>query len=277
MRKLSWRRFSTFKRINILFITLFIGVGSATEIATPPAPPTEAHILAVVNGSIITETDIEARLNLLVASSGTHPPQEMFPQMRQAILQTLIEEHLKIQEARRIARLIRRPNYVSEADIQRMLAVMIQRSGLSPALFEDFLKTNRIPRATILQQARAHVSWSKVIADLYGESVQVSDQEIERLLAQFLENQRRGALLVSRIVLPFDSPQQEKAALAEMGRIHALLQQGANFSVLAQQFSKAPEAFKGGNLGWVVEETFSSVEQKALKSLKVGQFSPPLL
>ncbi|MDR0661928.1 MAG: peptidylprolyl isomerase [Holosporales bacterium] len=262
--------------MSVPLVVLLVGVGNTTEVPSPP-PPTEARIIAVVNGGIITETDIEARLSLLIASSGTHPPQEMLPQMRRAILQTLIEEHLKIQEARRIARLIKRPNYISEADIQRMLAVMIQRSGLSPALFEGFLKAHHISRATILQQARAHVSWSKVIADLYGESVQVSDKETERLLAQFFENQRRGALLVSRIVLPFDSPQQEKAALAEMGRIHALLQQGANFSVLAQQFSKAPEAFKGGNLGWVVEETFSPVEQKALKSLKVGQFSPPLL
>lgn len=275
---MSRRRFLTLKAVATLLMILLPWTGHAEE--TPPPPSTheaEAHILAIVNGNVITEADIDARLSLLLASSGMHPPEEALLQIRRTILQTLIEEHLKIQEARRVARFIKNPHYISDADVQRMLSVMIRRSGLSPELFEDFLKRNRIPRFTLVQQARAHVSWSKVINDLYGGSIQVSDQEAERLLARAKEHQKQGAVLLSRIVLPCETPEQEKASLAEMGRLVALLQQGASFPVLAQQFSKAPEAFKGGDLGWITEDQLSEVERGAVKILPTGQISPPLL
>ncbi|MDR0406738.1 MAG: peptidylprolyl isomerase [Holosporales bacterium] len=276
---MSNRNFCALAPFIIIILGLAGANGQAGEGHTP-APrtasfQTEACILAVVNGNIITESDIQTRLALLVAASGARPSAEMLPQIKRTILQTLIEEYLKIQEAARIARLIKRSSYISDADVQRMLTLMIRRSGLSPELFNDFLKVHHIPRETLILQARAQASWNRLIHDLYGESIQISDKDVDRVRAQFIENRKQGAVLLSRIVLPFETPEQEKSALADMGRIMDLLNQGANFSTLAQQFSKAPEAFKGGTLGWVTETNLSSIEKKVLKDLPIGHISAP--
>jgi peptidyl-prolyl cis-trans isomerase SurA len=278
-----------------MFVVVVLGatniisqIGHAEKAPAPSSPlpsqassqesfQAEARIAADVNGSIVTEADINARLALLIAASGTQISKDMIPQLRHTILQTLIEELLKIQEAKRISRMIKRANYVSSEDIQRMLMLMVRRSGLSVELFEDFLRVHHISKETLIQQARAQASWSRIINDLFGDSVQISDKEVERARTQFIENKKRGAVLLSRIVIPFDAPEQKETALADIKRIAALLEQGAHFATLAQQFSRTPEAFRGGNLGWVAFENLSDVEREALQNLPVGRASAPIL
>ncbi|MDR1910383.1 MAG: peptidylprolyl isomerase [Holosporales bacterium] len=249
----------------------------ATASSTDAASPKEARITAVVNGSIITKADIDARLALLAAASGARISDAMIPQLRYTILQALVEEQLKVQEARRIGRLIKRNPYVTAEEEHHMLTLMIRRSGLSVDLFEDFLKVHNIPKETIIQQARAQAAWHKIISDLFGDSVQLSDKEVERVRTQFIENKKRGSVLLSRIVIPFDTPEQQQRALADMKRITSLLKQGANFATLAQQFSRTPEACKGGALGWVTSENLTEVEKAALQTLPLWHASAPIL
>ena len=52
--------------------------------------------------------------------------------------------------------------------------------------------------------------------------------------------------------------------------------QGAPFQAVAQQFSAAPSATRGGDAGWVVEGTVPLPLQQALDQLQVGQLSRPI-
>ena len=66
----------------------------------------EIKIIAKVNNQIITNIDLESRLNLALAISNIPNEAEVKQRLREQILKTLIDETLKIQEAQKFGILI---------------------------------------------------------------------------------------------------------------------------------------------------------------------------
>ena len=54
---------------------------------------------AIVNGHVITQTDVEQRLALIVLANGSNVPEEELARLRLQVLRNLIDETLQIQEA----------------------------------------------------------------------------------------------------------------------------------------------------------------------------------
>ena len=59
-------------------------------------------IVAVVNKGVITESDIQARMGLIAASSGLKPSKELDEKLRPQIIEMLIDEQIRSQEADRL-------------------------------------------------------------------------------------------------------------------------------------------------------------------------------
>ena len=80
------------------------GLGSVAILAVAlPAARAEIanRIIAVVNDEVITESDVTSRLNELLESAPKASPKPDAAQMRQLMLQRLIEQRLILQEAKR--------------------------------------------------------------------------------------------------------------------------------------------------------------------------------
>src|SRR5882762_5471692 len=59
----------------------------------------ETRIVAVVNNDIITAGDVDARMNLIMRSSGIPDTPQNRQQLGARVLRTLIDERLEVQEA----------------------------------------------------------------------------------------------------------------------------------------------------------------------------------
>ena len=82
------------KKINyLLFLFIFIVYNNLYA--------TKIEILAKINNRIITNIDLEYRLNLAIELSNIPNEIKFRKQIRQQILNLLIDENLKIQEAER--------------------------------------------------------------------------------------------------------------------------------------------------------------------------------
>jgi len=64
------------------------------------AMPSVVKATAIVNGDVITQTDIEQRLQLLVIANGGQIPPEERERVSQQVLRNLIDETLEIQAAK---------------------------------------------------------------------------------------------------------------------------------------------------------------------------------
>src|SRR3954471_8822438 len=62
--------------------------------------PSVVKATAIVNGAVITQTDIDQRLALLAIANGGQIPTEEIDRLRQQVLRNLIDETLQVQAAR---------------------------------------------------------------------------------------------------------------------------------------------------------------------------------
>ncbi|OGC76712.1 MAG: hypothetical protein A2Z27_02885 [candidate division Zixibacteria bacterium RBG_16_50_21] len=90
--------------------------------------------------------------------------------------------------------------------------------------------------------------------------------------------ERKADQVRARHILILTTPSAEDQSRAERlaDSLYQLLESGADFGSLAQEFSGDPTSQKlGGDLGWVAVEVLEPVFLKAISDLKPGEISPP--
>jgi peptidyl-prolyl cis-trans isomerase SurA len=103
-----------------------------------------------------------------------------------------------------------------------------------------------------------------------------SPAAVDAALRQIGEAASKKQYLVGEIYIEASRVGGQQAALNGANQLVAQMVQGAPFQNVAQQFSAAPSAARGGDAGWIVEGTVQPALQRALDQLEVGQLSRPI-
>ena len=128
-----------------------------------------AQVVAIANGSPITELDISQRTKLLSTSGNKNTS-------RQAVLQELIDDRLKIAKARSYGL------EVTDADVENSFAGMAQRQRISPQQFGQMLEKSGISPNAVKARIRAEMTWSQLVRGRFGTSLQVGDADVASAL-----------------------------------------------------------------------------------------------
>jgi peptidyl-prolyl cis-trans isomerase SurA len=130
------------------------------------ASPAQAQTVAVmVNGAPITNYDIEQRSKLTTLT--THKPAD-----RQQVLNELIDEKLKIKEAKNFG------VDPSGADIDQAYASMSGRMRLTPDQLTKSLESQGIRPDTLKERIKADMVWTSLVRGRYKESLQVGEKDV---------------------------------------------------------------------------------------------------
>src|SRR5262245_61170382 len=77
-------------------------MGVARAVTAPPVQTAQAmRIVAVVNGDVISNSDVDNRTRLFALSTGLPMTQEVLDRLKQQITRQLIDEKLRMQEVQR--------------------------------------------------------------------------------------------------------------------------------------------------------------------------------
>lgn len=228
------------------------------------------RIAAVVNDQIISMYDLSSRIRLIMTSAGLQDTPETRQRLVPVVLRSLIDETLELQEAKRLN------VTVSTDDIQQAIARIAQQNNMSESQLREFFMRSNIPLAAIVGQARAAIAWSKVIAQKIRPTIEIGDDQVEDYLHRLKTNQGKPQFHLQEIFLAVDSPQQEDEVRRTAERLAEQIGNGANFTVLARQFSQSATAAVGGDLGWVEEGALDPELEKVAERLDVGQLSKPV-
>lgn len=242
--------------------------------AAPPAAPAfqmSDGILATVNDSIITGFDLRQRMLLLIAMTQVQPTAENIPAIQQQALNALVDERLQAQELANFKDLV-----VSDQQVDEEIAAMAQEVGASPQTYLDFLAQGGIRPATLREQIRTQIGWSQLVGGRFQSRARVSRGAVEAAMRQVSEAAAKKQYLIGEIYIESARVGGQQAALNGATQLVQQMVQGAPFQAVAQQFSAAPSATRGGDAGWVVEGTMQPTLQQALDQLEVGQLSRPI-
>lgn len=205
----------------------------------------ELGIAAIVNDEVISNFDVEQRLRLLVSSSGVKPSEDELKRLQAQVLRQLIDEKLQWQETRKFE------VEVGEDEIIDQLSYIAQRSGVKVDDIAGQLAKDGISIYTLTDQIKVDIAWNKLVRGRFSPQVRVSEDEIDRILDEARANYDKPQYRVVEIFLPVDSPADERRVEAEALGLVAQMGKGVPFPQIAEQFSQAPSAASGGDIGWV--------------------------
>ena len=260
-------RISQFARLAPLLIALLAlvvlpaGRASAQE---------SVGIAAVVNNEAISIPDLVARIDVAIVASRLRASEDLRRQLAPQVLRSLVDERLKVQEAERLG------VTVSDAEMANARRSVEQRNGIAAGALDDFLQRQGLRVATVTDQLRAEILWSKLVRGRLGAAVSVGEGEIDEALAQLEANRGRPEFRVAEIFLAVESSEQESEVRAAAESLFEQLKAGAKFDQIASQFSQSATAAVGGDIGWVLEGELPGEIEAVLARMEPGTIAPPV-
>ena len=253
------------KRIFLCVLPLVFSLWAGTAKAQEAL-----RIAAVVNDEVISVYDLNMRMSLVILFGGFPDILKTRQRLAPRVLDALIDEELKRQEASRLK------VFVSEGEIERAISRLERLNGLEAGGLATVMSRERIKKKTLSNQIEADLGWRKLINARFGRTTQISEEEIDKVLGEIEKNKGKPEHLVSEIFLPFDQQKSEGETLDLANRLVQQIESGANFAALAQNFSKNSTAGRGGDLGWNMLGQLGGNLDAALVNLQPGQASPPI-
>ena len=226
--------------------------------------PTLRKAQAIVNGVVITDTDIDQRLGLVLAANGGRVADEEKQRLRLQIIRNLIDEKLQLQEA------AENDIRINEAEVTRSFERIAQNFKRTPAQFEIYLKGNSSSSNSLKAQIRAEMAWSRVLRRKVEPMVNVGDDEVQQVIDKLNAAKGKDEFHVGEIFLSA-TPETLDAVMQDASRIVGQVRGGASFVAYARQFSEASSAGLGGDLGWVRGEQLNSAVSTTVAALEPGQ------
>jgi peptidyl-prolyl cis-trans isomerase SurA len=233
------------------------------------AMPSVVKATAIVNGDVITQTDIEQRLQLLAIANGGAIPAEERQRLSEQVLRNLIDETLEIQAAKTEKIDIRK------SDVDKTVARVAQNTKRTPEQLAAYLEQNGSDIRTLRRQIEGEIAWQRLQRAKIESNVSVGDDEVKAVLDKMNASKGTEEYRVGEIFLSA-TPATQPQILDNANKILAQLRQGASFAGYARQYSEASTAAVGGDLGWVRPEQLPAPLADALRSMPAGAISDPI-
>ncbi|HET9428188.1 MAG TPA: peptidylprolyl isomerase [Allosphingosinicella sp.] len=224
---------------------------------------------AIVNGAVITESDIDHRLALILNAQEVQLPPEEVQRFRAQVFRGLIDEVLQIQAA------AQQETPVEESEVNRVFESVAQRNGQTAQTFVTYLRSIGSSERSLKQQIRGELAWRAVLGRNVEPFVTVGEDEVQAIIERL--NAARGTTeyQVAEIFISA-TPETTAEARANAMRIVQQIRAGASFQAYARQFSEASTAALGGALGWVRAEQLPAELGSIVTQMPVGGISEPI-
>jgi len=228
------------------------------------------RIAAVVNDEIISLRDLEERVALVLATSDIPNSGDAKRRLAPQMLRALIDDRLKLQEARRL------DIKITRSDIEGGLNRIERQLGIERGTLPRFLRERGVNPQALMDQVESELAWVRTIRRRMRDRLDIGDDEIDEAMARIQENVGKPEYRVAEIFLPVDRPNRDAETRQIAERLLGQIRSGASFNVLARNFSQGAAAAVGGDLGWIREGQLGAEIDGALGKLQSGEVSEPV-
>lgn len=233
------------------------------------AMPSVIKATAIVNGEVITQTDVDQRLTFLSIANGEPIPADQVDTLRQQVLRNLIDETLEIQAAK--AEEIE----IKPSDIDRTVARLAERVKQTPEQMAAYLQSQGSSMATLRRQIQGEIAWQRLQRAKIESGINIGDDEVKAVLDRLNASKGTQEYRVGEIFLAA-TPVTEQQTLQNASKLLEQLKGGASFAAYAKQYSEASTAAVGGDLGWVRPEQLPAPLAAAVREMQPGTISAPI-
>ena len=233
----------------------------------------EIKIIYKINDNIITNHDIKEEINYLI-SLNQNLKQLNNEQLSYNAQQSLIREKIKKDEIDKFYEI----DYSKAINSQKMEIIVEnfrQNIGFnSNEEFMIYLKNKNIKFDELKKKFVIEQLWNTLIIDKYRNLVNVDSNRINDKLEELIKN---NSEILSFNLSEIIFLEKDKAAIDKKYNEIISSIQSIGFKDTAVIYSMSESAKLGGGIGWVNQNQISKKVFLAIKDLKIGEFSDPII
>ena len=253
--------------INALLFVTALAVQWALPLAPCQAAEAVDRIAAVVNDEAITIQELDERVRMTFAMAHMPDSIDMRKRVMPQVLRKIIEERLTMAEAKKYKLTI------TPKEIDDGIRQVERQNGMPEGSMVRSLNAVGVSTATLRGQMTADMTWLRLTAGMFQNTVKVGEDEITDRLETLAARNGKAEYLVAEIFLSIDKPDQEEQVRGLGERLIEQLRTGAPFAALATQFSQSTTAASGGTLGWMTEGDLDPELFNIIKDMTPGTIS----
>lgn len=227
-------------------------------------------IVAIVNDEAITIADLVSRLDLIIITSNMANTVNNRENLSKQVINTLINEKLKFQEAKRLN------IKVAESEVRARIALLEERNSVPAGSIMRTLTENGISRSALPEQIKAQLIWDKIRMEVIQPKIYINEREVDNDLNVILSSEGEDEFKYSEIFLNFEQSQQKQSVIDTVIKIREQIHEN-NFSEIAQQMSQNSSAKYGGLVAWTVASSVPKSLYKVMKNMQVKSISEPII
>jgi peptidyl-prolyl cis-trans isomerase C len=234
---------------------------------------TSGDVAAVVNGEEIPMSRLEQQVRNYqqqMMQQGQQPQGMQLSQLRRQALESIINTEVLYQVARNEG------FEATEEQIESEIDSMKQRFG-GEQQFQGVLQQQGMSEASLRENISRYYTIQKFIEERFGSEVSISDEEAQNFYNENTDSfKQQEQVRASHILIEVKedaSEEQQEQARATLQEVQQKLEEGAEFSELAREYSEGPSAKNGGDLGYFGRgQMVKSFEEKAF-AMQPGEVS----
>lgn len=230
------------------------------------------RIVAVVEDDIILQSELNAAMAAIqkqyAANPGQLPPQDV---LARQVLDRLILMKLQVSRAND------QNIHVTDQDVDAAVGNVAQQNKMSTEQLQAAVTQDGMSWQGFRQQISDQLLTQKLHESVVRDQVTVTDAEVNNLLASPTYKAGEVHLAHIQVSTPAEGGASDiAAAQAKADKAIAEIKAGKDFNAVAIQYSDAPDALDGGDLGWRRLDEVPPAFADAVGSLKPGETTAAL-
>jgi peptidyl-prolyl cis-trans isomerase SurA len=258
----------------LVLISCLGGLLAHPVFAASVEPIAADRIVAVVGNEVVTYVELRTRLAAALKQlqrQGTPLPSQDV--LEGQMLERLIMERVQLQYARDSGM------RVDDAQLEQAIGRIAAGNKMTLAQFRQALEKDGVEYAQFREEIRNEIVTVRLREREVDSRLVISDGEIDNFLANQAATGSGEEYQLAHILLRAPesaSPEQLQKLRVRGEQALKLAESGENFAQLTATYSDAPDALKGGDLGWRALDRLPSLYAEAASRLQPGQISPLL-
>lgn len=221
-------------------------------------------IAALVNGEIISNQDIQNRINSFLMTSQIPLNAQTKGMIMQKVIHSAVDEKIKLQAAEKDG------INISEKDIDAAVANFEKSNKIPSGELKNILKEANVSEKSFREQMKADLAWVRFLRNKLRMEGNITQSEIENALIEAKKDLNTPKYQISEIFI-------KKAKAKDIQDLVENLRKDPRFELYAMKFSDSPSAAKGGNLGWINQGKLPEKLEETILGLKQGEISDAIL
>jgi peptidyl-prolyl cis-trans isomerase SurA len=193
----------------------------------------------------------------------------MMPKLKKEAQEELIDERLKLQEAKRGG------IEISDADVRRMMKTLADRNKMTEDQFAQHIKGMGVDIATMSERTRAQAAWREVVRRKFSAQIAITSRDVDRMISATANETGADTveLQVEKITLPTHGKMDQAALAKRYAEADGLRQRISGCSAMGGLAKEVNARFE--DLKYIKPSAISEPTRSMLLNARDGDVLPP--